>query len=202
MSHSARDSVRSETLEIIVLLVMASYGEFCFLGIFCYNYNIMELKEKLNNDFKEAFKSKDADRLSVLKMVQSEIRNAEIAKRTKLAKDGESDLDVKSRLNDEEIISVISKEVKKRNDAAEMYEKGGRQDLMEKEKKEAEILSVYLPEKMNENELRIIIEETIKEIDATGAQDLGKLMSAVMLKIKGKTDGGSVSKIAKEILSR
>ncbi len=158
------------------------------------------LKEKLNNDFKEAFKARDEIRISALKMLQSEIRNAEIAKRTKLAKAGEGNLDIKSALNDEEIINVISKEVKKRNDASEMYEKGARVDLMEKEKKEAEILFVYLPDKMGEDELRIIIEETIKETNATGAQDLGKLMSAVMVKVKGKADGGVVNKIVKEIL--
>ncbi len=81
--------------------------------------------------------------MSVLKMLQSEIKNAELAKRAKIAKAGEVDAEAKSVLNDEEIIEVISKEIKKRKKAIELYERGGRKDLADKEKMEIEILSSY-----------------------------------------------------------
>lgn len=97
----------------------------------------MNLKEKLNSDFKEAFKAKKEARLSVLKMLQAEIRNSEIAKRTKLGEE--------SPLDDDEVLKVISSEIKKRKKAIELYERGGRADLASKEKKEIEVLSAYLP---------------------------------------------------------
>lgn len=103
----------------------------------------MTLKEKIQIDFKEAFKKKNEIKLSVLKMLKSEIGNAEIAKRTKLAKAGESDLEKKSQLNEEEILEVISREIKKRKKAIELYERGGRKDLADKEKAEIEILLTY-----------------------------------------------------------
>ncbi|MBU2109433.1 GatB/YqeY domain-containing protein [Patescibacteria group bacterium] len=100
----------------------------------------MMLKEKILNDFKGAFKGKDKIRLSVLKMLQAEIHNAEIAKRTKLGEE--------SPLSDDEILQVISREIKKRKKAIELYERGGRKDLADKEKAEIEILSAYLPEQL------------------------------------------------------
>lgn len=160
----------------------------------------MKLKQQLNSDFKEAFKSKDTDRLSVLKMVQAEIRNAEIVKRGKMSKAGEQNIDETSQLNDEEIIEVISREAKKRKDSIIAYEKGGRQDLADKEKKETKILSVYLPEQIGEEELKKIIEEIIKETGISDMKDLGKLMSVIMPKVKGRADGGMVQRIAKEII--
>lgn len=95
----------------------------------------MNLKEKILNDFKGAFKGKDEIRLSVLKLLQAEIHNAEIAKRTKLGKE--------SPLSDDEIIDVVSREIKKRKKAIELYERGGRKDLADKEKAEIEILLTY-----------------------------------------------------------
>lgn len=104
----------------------------------------MTLKEKIQNDFKGAFKAKEEIRLSTLKLLQAEIHNAEIAKRTKLAKAEEDDLEKKSQLNEEEVLEVISREIKKRKKAIELYERGGRKDLADKEKTEIEILSSYL----------------------------------------------------------
>lgn len=103
----------------------------------------MTLKEKIQADFIGAFKGKDASRLSLLKLLQAEIHNAEIAKRTKLAKAGEGDLEKKSQLNEEEVLGVISREIKKRKKAIELYERGGRKDLADKEKAEIEILLTY-----------------------------------------------------------
>lgn len=105
----------------------------------------MNLREKIQADFKDAFKDKNGIKLSVLKMLQAEIRNSEIAKRTKLAKSGlpVEELEEKSRLTDEEILQVVSREIKKRKKAIELYEIGNRKDLADKEKMEIEILLAY-----------------------------------------------------------
>ncbi len=158
----------------------------------------MSLREKIQIDFKEAFKGKEGIRLSVLKILQAEIHNAEIAKRTKLGKE--------SPLNDEEILQVISREIKKRKDAVEMYGKGGRKELAEKEKKEAEILSAYLPEQMPEEEIRALVQKAVKQsglpaqAGATGQKEIGKVMAVLMPQVKGRADGSLVNKIVKELL--
>lgn len=103
----------------------------------------MNLKEKIQDDFKKAFKERDGGRLSALKMLHAEIHNAEIAKRTKLSKTGGEDLKEKSHLNDEEVLQVITREIKKRKKAIELYERGNRKDLADKEKSEIEILLTY-----------------------------------------------------------
>lgn len=158
-----------------------------------YNKITMSLREKIQGDFKEAFKSKDALKTSVLKMLQSEIRNAEIEKRSKTGVDGV--------LGDDEILNVISREAKKRKDAIKLYEQESRTELSDQEKSELAILMAYLPEQMSEDEVRKIIEETIKETGVSSAQEIGKLMSVLMPKVKGKADGGMVNKIVKELLS-
>jgi len=152
----------------------------------------MSLKEQIQNDFKEAFKIKNEIRLSTLKMLQAEIHNAEIAKRTKLGEE--------SSLNDDEIIDVISREIKKRKDAIEMYEKGGRGALAEKEKKEREILSAYLPEQISEDEIRDLAKKAIEQSGATSQKEIGKVMAILRPRVKGRADGSLVSKIIKELL--
>ena len=162
----------------------------------------MSLKEKIQSDIKEAMKARENEKVGVLRMLQSEIKNAEIAKRTKLSKsNGADDIEQKSQLSDEEIIEVISRETKKRKDAIELYEKGGRKELAEKEKKEAEILSAYMPEQMSEEEIRSLAKKTIDRLNASGQQDMGKVMGALKLETKGKADGAAVSRIVKELLS-
>ncbi len=161
----------------------------------------MSLKEKIQSDIKEAMKSGENEKVGVLRMLQAEIKNAEIAKRTKLSKAGETDLEKKSELIDDEIIDVINRETKKRKDAIELYEKGGRKELAEKEKKEAEFLSVYMPEQMSEEEIRSLAKKTIDRLNASGQHDMGKVMGALKLEIKGKADGAMVSRIVKELLS-
>jgi len=105
----------------------------------------MLLKEKIQEDFKEAFKLKDETRLSVLKMLLAEIKNAEVAKRTRLVKkDGRIMEDDCCELDDREILEVILREIKKREKAIELYERGNREDLAEKERMEIKILSIYL----------------------------------------------------------
>jgi len=147
---------------------------------------------------------KDALRLSVLRMVSSYVFNREKDNRAKLSKAGEeeSKLDEMSKLTNEEAIEVVSSEVKKRKDSIEQYEKGGRSDLAENEKKELEILMEYMPKQMGEDEIRKIVKEKIEELGISGPQETGKLMGAIMPQFKGKTDGNAVSKIVQEELKK
>ncbi|MBU1159692.1 GatB/YqeY domain-containing protein [Patescibacteria group bacterium] len=151
----------------------------------------MNIKEKILMDFKEAFKAREEIRLSTLKLLQAEIHNAEIAKKTKLAN---------PILTDEEILEIIFRETKKRKDAIEIYEKGNRIELAEKEKKELEILMSYMPEQLSENEVRELAKKAIEQTGAVSQKEMGKVMAILMPKIKGKADGGIVSKVIKELL--
>ncbi len=147
----------------------------------------MNLKEKIKADFIEAFKARDEVKSPVLKMLQAGIKNAEIEKR--------------GELDDSEIIQVISKEAKKRKDAIEAFEKGGRTEMAEKEKAEFEILSAYLPEQMTEDEIRRLAGEAVKESGASDIKEIGKVMAVLMPKTKGKADGALVGKIVRELLA-
>jgi uncharacterized protein YqeY len=162
----------------------------------------MALKEKINNDFKEAFKAKKELEVSVLRMLSSAIKNKEVEKRTKLSKSETSgeELEKQSQLTDEETLAVINTEVKRRKDSIQQYQQGGRPELAEQEGAELKVLAAYLPEQINEEELRKIVVEAIKESGAAGAQDLGKVMKVLMPKVKGRADGGLVNKIVKEEL--
>ena len=162
------------------------------------------IKDKIKEDLKKAMQEKDALRLSVLRMVSSYVFNREKDNRAKLSKAGEeeSKLDEMSKLTNEEAIEVVSSEVKKRKDSIEQYEKGGRSDLAENEKKELEILMEYMPKQMGEDEIRKIVKEKIEELGISGSQETGKLMGAIMPQFKGKTDGNAVSKIVQEELKK
>lgn len=153
----------------------------------------MNLREKIQADFKEAFKSKDSVRLSVLKMLQAAVKNAEIEKKTK-GKEGE--------LEEDEITQVISKEAKKRKEAMEIYEKEGRVEQAKQEKAEFEVLSAYLPEQISEDELRNLIKNAIEKSNASSPQDMGKVMAVLMPEIKGRADSSLVVKIVKEFLGQ
>jgi uncharacterized protein len=152
-------------------------------------YNKNMLKQKLQEDLKQSMLAKDELRTSTLRMLLSAINYFEIQK-------GGAGYEV----NDEEVLDVVTKEVKKRNEAIEMYKTGNRQDLVDKETKEAEILKSYLPEQMNEDEIRKIVEETIAQTGATSMQEMGKVMGALMPKVKGKADASLVSSIVREKL--
>jgi len=160
------------------------------------------LQEKINQDLKKAFVGKEELTVSVLRMLNSAIHNKEIEKRTKLSKQ-EKDIEKlkeSSQLIEEEVIEVISSEAKKRKDAIIEFAKGGRQDLADKETKELAILKKYLPEQMSEEQIREIVQKAIAETGAAGPKDTGKVMSALMPKLKGKAEGGIVSKIVNELL--
>lgn len=148
------------------------------------------LKDKLNEDMKAAMLSKDAEKLSTIRMLKSAVQYHEIQK-------GGAGYEA----TDEDILEVIGREVKKRRESIELYEKGGRQELADKEKKELELLQTYLPEQMGEEEIEKIVKEAIENTGATSMQDMGKLMGVIMPQVKGKADGNLVNKIVRENLN-
>ena len=146
------------------------------------------LEEKIFNDYKEAMKNKDTIRSSTLSFLRSEIGNALIEKR-------------KKNLDDAEVISIIKKQIKQHQDSIEQFKKGNRQDLVDKETRELEILKSYLPEELSAEEIKKVIEETILEAQASGPKDMGRVMKEVMSKIAGRADGKLVSDLVKARLS-
>ncbi len=155
----------------------------------------MNLKEKIKSDLNFALKEKKEAEVSVLRQLLAAVLNKEKEKRYKSKE--EKDI----QLTDEEIAEVISSEAKKRKESIEGFEKGNRQDLAEKEKKELEILKKYLPEQMSQDEIKKLAEEAIKKVGAKEQKDMGRVMAELMPKTKGRADGSLVSKIVKEILT-
>lgn len=155
----------------------------------------MTLKEKIQEDLNSAIKSKREIETSTLRMLSAAILNKEKEKRYKSGKSEDIPL------IDEEIIEVVFNEVKKRKEAIELYEKGDRQELADKEKKEAEILQKYLPEQLTEEEVKKLVKEAIAKVGAKEQKDMGKVMAELMPQVKGKADGGLVSKVVKELLA-
>lgn len=146
----------------------------------------MSIKEKLNEDLKKALKEGKKERLSVIRMTKAAIINEEKA--------------LMHELNDDEVIEVISREVKKRKDAKEEYERLGRGDKADELQREIEILQEYLPLQLTEEELEEIIKKTISEIGAKDLKDLGMVMKAVLPQVKGRADGKAVNAIVKKLL--
>ncbi|MBD1371162.1 GatB/YqeY domain-containing protein [Hazenella sp. IB182357] len=147
----------------------------------------MSLQEQLTQDMKSALKNKEKTKLSVIRMLRSSIKKAEIDKR--------------STLGDDEVLDVIVKEVKQRRDSIREFEKAGRDDLVLNEQEEMKVLESYLPEQLSEEELRLIIQSAVSEVGATSRADLGKLMPVIMPQVKGKADGKKVNQIVMEFLS-
>ncbi|HEA47435.1 MAG TPA: GatB/YqeY domain-containing protein [bacterium] len=150
----------------------------------------MNLKEKLNEDMRKALREKDTLRLSTIRLLLAAIKNLEIAK----GKDKE--------LKESDFIGALSSETKKRKEAIEGYKKGKREELVEKETRELEIIKEYLPEELSPEELGRIIEETIEEVGAKDPKDMGKVMGAVMVKVKGRAEGKVISQLVKEKLTK
>jgi uncharacterized protein YqeY len=145
------------------------------------------IENKIKDDLKKAMQLKDELSLSVLRMLISALRNKEIALR-------ESD---KVELSAEQVMEVISSEIKKRKDSISSFEQGGRQDLVEKEKKEIDFLVKYLPEQAGEED----IEKIVREIVANSEDNnYGKIMGQAMAKLKGKADGNKVGEMVKKVL--
>jgi uncharacterized protein YqeY len=146
----------------------------------------MSLSDKLNEDMKTAMKSQDKFKLSVIRMVRSSIKNLEI--------------DLKKSLSDEETLDVIQKEVKQRKDALQEFEKANRMDLADPLRLEIQILTSYMPEQLSEDDVKAIIQQTIIEAGATSKADMGKVMTALMPKIKGRADGKIVNQLVQQLL--
>jgi uncharacterized protein YqeY len=142
----------------------------------------MSLQKRIDEDLKDAMRAKNAARLSVLRLLKAALKNAAIEK---VGADGE--------LNDPDMVAVIRKQVKQRQDSIESFEKGGRADLAEKEKAEIAVLSDYLPRAMSAEELQKMVAETIAEVGATSRAQMGAVMKALQPKIAGRTDGKTLS---------
>lgn len=152
----------------------------------------MVLQEKVEGDFLTAFKSKDEAKISVLRLLKAALVNRKIEK--KMPKE--------EFLPDEEVVSVIKTEVKKRRDSVESYRLGGRNDLAGKEEGEIKILSQYLPEQLSSDQTMVFVKEAVEEVGAGSPADFGKVMAVVMKKTKGQADGQLVSSLVKEILNQ
>ncbi|MFL0435866.1 GatB/YqeY domain-containing protein [Bacillus pumilus] len=149
----------------------------------------MSLLEQLNSDMKLMMKNRERDKLVVIRMVKASLQNEAI----KLKKDS---------LTGDEELTVLSREIKQRKDSLHEFSKANRLDLVDKVQKEIDILDVYLPEQLSEEELQTIVKETIAETGASSKADMGKVMSAIMPKVKGKADGAVINRLVSEQLSQ
>ena len=145
------------------------------------------MKQKILNDLTQAMKDQDKELLSVLRMVKGSIQLEEIK--------------VKHELNDEEVISIVTREIKTRKDSINEFEKGNRTDLIEKTASEIELLNKYMPEQLSEEDVNKIIDDVFTKVSPKGQSDMGKVMGMITPLVKGKTDMSLVSSKIKEKLS-
>jgi len=146
----------------------------------------MSLKERLLEDMKRAMKSKDKERLSVIRMLRAAVLNEEKNKTRELDED--------------EVIDVLAREAKKRREAIPEYEKAQRENEVEKLKREIDIIMEYLPQQLTEQEIEEIVRQTIQKLGANSMKDMGKVMGKLMPQLKGKADGKLVNKIVRQHL--
>lgn len=147
----------------------------------------MTLGEKIEADLKEALKSKDAIRVSTLRMLKAGMQNSAIEKRVE-------------KLEDKDVISVVSKQVKQHRESIDGFTKGGRPDLVDKEKAELAILETYMPKQLSTEELKALIKSVVEKVGAKSKADMGKVMKAVMEEVKGQADGKLVNQLVSEEL--
>ena len=147
----------------------------------------MSLKERLADDLKSAMKNKDIVRKNAIQMIRAGVLQVE--------------KDNKVTLDDEGIIEVVSKQLKQRKDVLPDYEKSGRDDLIADLKAEMDVLMQYLPEQLSTEEIEKIVAEAINSTGASSMKDMGKIMAAVMPKVKGRADGKAINETAKKLLS-
>jgi hypothetical protein len=147
----------------------------------------MSLEERLVEEMKQAMKSNDKLRLSTIRMIRSALKNKEI--------------ELRKKLEDEDVVKVIQAMLRKGEESVEQFQTGGRMDLVEKEKKEIEILKSFLPQPLSQEEILKIIDQSIQETQASSLKDIGKVMKSVMPKIGGKADGKLINQLVKERLS-
>lgn len=148
----------------------------------------MDLKEKILSDMKEAMKAKETQRLEVLRFLQSAVKNKEIELRP-------------NPIDGNEILGVVTKQVKQRKESIEQFEKAGRQDLVDKEKFELSVLEGYLPQQISRADLEQIVSEVIISLNATSLKQMGAVMKEVLAKTAGAADGKLISEVVKTKLS-
>ncbi|GAB7386318.1 GatB/YqeY domain-containing protein [Bacillaceae bacterium] len=146
----------------------------------------MSFIDRLNEDMKQAMKNKDKLKLSVIRMVKASLQNEAIERQRELS--------------DDEVLAVLNREVKKRKDSLQEFAKAGRDDLAANVAAEIEVLQQYLPEQLSEEEIRRLVKETIEQVGAASKADIGKVMGAIMPKVRGRADGSLVNKIVQEQL--
>lgn len=145
------------------------------------------MRERILNDLKEAMKNQDKKTLAVIRMVKGAMQMEELNK--------------KAELTDDEVISLIAKQIKTRKESIVEFEKGNRQDLIDATNEEIEILNKYMPEQLSDEEINKIIDEIFEEVKPTSIRDMGKIMGTANSKLKGRADMGVVSSIIKEKLN-
>ena len=179
----------------------------------------MSLQVRLQEDLKDAMRKGDSLRRTVIRSLLSGIHNAELAKRGGLADkeiarrtepDSEEDyvlsdseqeeIGKQAKLDDEGMIAVLTKQAQQHRDSIEAFAKGGRDDLVEKEKAELALIMGYLPQQMSNDEIRAVVQSAIEAVGAQGPGDMGKVMGRVMPQVRGKADGREVNAIASEML--
>ena len=151
----------------------------------------MSLKKLIDDKLNQALKAKDKNTYPTLRLIVSAIKDAEIAGRSKGLKE----------IKDGDIVSLLKKMIKQRNESCEVYEKAGRKELLDNEKKEINVISAFLPKQLSDEETKKICSETIKLVGASTMKDMGKIMGALKSKYAESLDFSKVSKILKELLS-
>jgi uncharacterized protein len=147
----------------------------------------MSLQERISQEIKSAMLAKDADRLSALRMLKSTLGYVQIERKTE-------------SLPDADVVAIVQKEVKKRRDSIEQFEKGGRPELAAKEKQEISVLETFLPQALAPEELEKLVRTTIQETGATSKKDMGSVIKAVQAKAAGRADGKSISTLVGKLL--
>lgn len=162
----------------------------------------MDLKKRIEEDFKKAIKEKNALEVSVLRLLKAAILNKEKEKHYRLSLEKKTSIsDKEIILSEEEISEIILAEIKKRKEAILEFKKGKREDLIKKEEEEIKILEKYLPPQMPISELKELIKKIIEKVEAKDQKDMGKVMKELVPKIKGKTDLKEASELVKKLLS-
>ena len=146
----------------------------------------MSLLNRLTEELKEALRAGNHIKLSVIRLLKSSIKNREIEKM--------------APLTDEEIIDIIMTALKQRRESIEQFQKGGREDLVQKEKSELEVLQTFLPQQLSEEELVSEVQAVIREVGASSPKDMGKVMKIVMVRVRGRAEGARVSSLVKELM--
>ena len=152
----------------------------------------MALREQFNEQMKEAMKAKDQRRLSTLRMINAALKDRDIANRTETSREG---------ISDDEILGLLGKMIKQREESAEAFDKGGRPEMAKSEREEVDIIRTFMPKQMSADEQRAAIQSVIADVGATSMKDMGKIMAALKERHAGQMDFGKASGMVKELLT-